>query len=207
MSAIGDGHGAADAARAAQPRAARHAAPVPLIDAVDEQPPAVDAGRPGIGAGRGQGRRAGTLLDDGARAADDAVEDQGVRAIEHQGAVVGDVAGDAAGGSAIAQPQRARRDRRAAGVDIVGRQRHRPGAGQGQGAGAGDRAGEQIVEAAIVDRPAAGRQRDRARAGDRGIGQQAAAVEGQRRAGRAEVEIGRDRERSRADDRAAANGC
>ena len=114
----------------------------------------------------------------------------GIRAIECQGAFVGDVAGEAAGSAAIAEPQRARRDRCAAKVSIVGRQRHHPGAGHGQGARAGDRTGEQIVEAAIVDRPAAGRQRDRTRAGDRGIGQQAAAVQGQRRAGGAEVQIG-----------------
>ena len=39
----------------------------------------------------------------------------------------------------VAKPQRARRDRRAAGVDVVGRQRHRAGARHGQRAGAGER--------------------------------------------------------------------
>ena len=59
-----------------------------------------------------------------AGAGDDAAEGDAVGAVEGEHAVVGDIAGDRAGGAAVADLQGAGRDRRAAAVGV--------GAGQDQ---------------------------------------------------------------------------
>ena len=65
------------------------------------------------------------ILREGSDAADHAIEDHFVGAVDDERAVVDDVAHDRAGGAAIAELQRARIDRRAAGVGVVAGQRQR----------------------------------------------------------------------------------
>ena len=97
----------------------------------------------GIGLVGGPGQRIGAELGDAAGAADGAGVDQVVAAVEHQRAVVEDVADHAAAGAAIAQLQGAGGDRGAAGIGVVRGQHHGAGAQLLQAAAAADDAVER----------------------------------------------------------------
>ncbi len=105
--------------------------------------PAADRRAAGIGVGAGQDERAGAGLGHRAGAADHAGIGERVAAVEDERAVVDDVAGDAAGGAAVAELQRAGADRRRAGVGVGAGQRQRAGAGLGERAGAADHAADR----------------------------------------------------------------
>src|SRR5699024_8747259 len=84
--------------------------------------------------------RAGTDLVHRAAAGDQAGERVGVASVERQSAVVRDIAGKRARGSAVAKLQRAGRDRRAAAVAAVGCQNRGAGADLRNATSTGDRA-------------------------------------------------------------------
>ncbi|GJE39459.1 hypothetical protein KHHGKMAE_3541 [Methylobacterium persicinum] len=95
---------------------------------------AADHGRrPGIGVRAGEGEGAVTLLVQGAGAGDDSGIGQVVRAVEDQLGVVRDVALHGARFAAIADLQRAGRDRGATGVRVLPGQREGPAACLGEG--------------------------------------------------------------------------
>ena len=108
-----------------------------------------DRGAAGVGIVGGQHRGAGAGLRDRAAAADQAAEGIRVGAVEHQRAVVGDVADDAARRAARAQLQCARRDRGAARVVAVARQHRRAAALLRDAASAADEAAKGVGIAAV----------------------------------------------------------
>ena len=81
---------------------------------------AADRGAAGIGVGAGKNGGAGALLHQIARATDRARQRHRVGAVDHQRAIVDDIANDRARGAAIAQLQRAAGDGGAAGVAVAG---------------------------------------------------------------------------------------
>ena len=113
-----------------------------------------DRRRPGIGIVGGKDRRARSDLIDGAAAADHAVDDHRVGAVEVQDAVVDDVADDAAARAAVAELQRPGADGRATGVGVVPLENGRPRPGLLQRAAAADVAGDADGIAAVEDQRA-----------------------------------------------------
>ncbi len=98
----------------------------------DTQRAGVDGGQAGVGVVAGQGQRAGALLGDGAHAGYDPRVEQFIAAIEDQRGIVADVSCDGTGQAAVADPKRAVRNRGAAGVGAVARQRQRARSPLGQ---------------------------------------------------------------------------
>jgi len=126
-----------------------------------------DGGRTRIGVGRGQGRGASARLRDGAQAADDVREGLVRRGGDLQRAVVRDGIGigAAAERAPTADPQRAARDARGAGVGIRAGQHHRARAAGGgiedqsglaavRGQIQGARNGQRLARGDIEDGPA-----------------------------------------------------
>ena len=90
----------------------------------DRDRPCADGGAAGVAVGAGQRQRAGADLAERSAAADRAGEGERVAAVEQQRAIVGDIAGEAAGGRAGADLEGAGSDGGAAGIAV--------GAGQGE---------------------------------------------------------------------------
>ncbi|VTQ70497.1 Uncharacterised protein [Stenotrophomonas maltophilia] len=106
----------------------------------------IDGGAAGVAVVADQGQHASSGLGQRASATD-RTADRGVATdIEHQAAVVGDVAGDRAGRTAIADLQRATGiDGGAAGIGVVAGHGQRAAAGLGQATGAADGAAQRGV--------------------------------------------------------------
>ena len=117
----------------------------------DLQRAGADRRAAGVGVGAGEDRGAGPDLGERAGAADHAGIGQRVAAVEHQRGVVDDVADDTAGGAAVADLQRPRADRRAAGIGVGAGEDRGSGPGLGERAGAADHAGIGHRVAAVED--------------------------------------------------------
>ena len=128
---------------------------------------AADGDRPAVGALAGQCDVVAADRGDRTAAADDAAVGLRHGAVEDQGGVVGDVAGHRAAGEAVAEHERAGRDRGPAAVGLDIGQGQRVAAQRGQGTVAADRAGEGLVGPVIEDQKAV--VGHRARAGKRGV--------------------------------------
>src|SRR5262249_58819320 len=86
---------------------------------------------------------AGAVRRDGAAAGDEAAEGEGVGAIDREGAVVRQLAGDGSAGAAIAELQGAAGDRGAAAISVAAGEDQRSRTRLAQRAGAGDGGGER----------------------------------------------------------------
>ncbi len=106
--------------------------------AADLQRAVADRRAAGIDVRAGEDQRARPCLGQRSRAADHTVIGQRVAAVEHQRGIVDDIAGDAPGGAAVADLQRARADRRDPGVGIVACEDERSRSGLGHRAGTAD---------------------------------------------------------------------